>query len=66
MSAFGNLPRLVVTLAFLLLPVACEAEQATAKKQYPPPGRLVDVGGYRVHINCAGTGGPTGDCLNQS
>jgi pimeloyl-ACP methyl ester carboxylesterase len=23
------------------------------------PGRLVDVGGYKLHINCTGTGGPT-------
>src|SRR5437868_14963164 len=26
---------------------------------YPPPGKLVDVGGYRLHINCTGTGSPT-------
>src|SRR6266571_790135 len=25
---------------------------------YPPPGRLVDVGGYRLHIHCTGSGGP--------
>ncbi len=24
-----------------------------------PPGRLVDVGGYRVHLNCTGSGSPT-------
>lgn len=28
-------------------------------KLYPPPGRLVDVGGYRLHLNCTGAGGPT-------
>jgi pimeloyl-ACP methyl ester carboxylesterase len=26
---------------------------------YPPPGEMVDVGGYRVHLNCTGEGGPT-------
>lgn len=26
---------------------------------YPPPGRLLDVGGYRLHLNCTGAGGPT-------
>ena len=26
---------------------------------YPPPGRRIDVGGYRLHIQCAGEGGPT-------
>lgn len=24
----------------------------------PPPGRLVDVGGFRLHVNCAGEGSP--------
>ncbi len=26
---------------------------------YPPPGQMVDVGGYRLHIQCVGTGSPT-------
>lgn len=26
---------------------------------YPPPGKLIDVGGYQLHINCSGEGGPT-------
>src|SRR5512141_2281272 len=34
------------------------AEAADAKA-YPPPGQLVDVGGHRLHIHCAGTGSPT-------
>ncbi|HMQ29120.1 MAG TPA: alpha/beta hydrolase, partial [Chloroflexaceae bacterium] len=28
-------------------------------ERFPPPGRLVDVGGYSMHIHCVGTGGPT-------
>ena len=28
-------------------------------RKYPPPGKLVDVGGYRLHINCVGQGDPT-------
>jgi pimeloyl-ACP methyl ester carboxylesterase len=34
------------------------AEAADAKA-YPPPGHLVVVGNYRLHINCTGTGSPT-------
>ena len=34
------------------------AEAADARA-YPPPGKMVDVGGYRLHINCVGTGSPT-------
>jgi pimeloyl-ACP methyl ester carboxylesterase len=26
---------------------------------YPAPGKLVDIGGYQLHINCTGTGSPT-------
>ena len=26
---------------------------------YPPPGRLIDVDDYRLHLNCTGSGSPT-------
>ena len=34
---------------------------ATVNEQvrFPPPGRLVDVGGYRLHLRCEGQGSPT-------
>jgi pimeloyl-ACP methyl ester carboxylesterase len=34
---------------------------ATARdaRRFPPPGRLVDVGGYRLHAHCTGEGSPT-------
>src|SRR5262245_29637078 len=25
----------------------------------PPPGRLIDIGGRRLHLNCVGSGSPT-------
>jgi pimeloyl-ACP methyl ester carboxylesterase len=28
-------------------------------RRYPPPGQLIDVGGYRLHIQCVGAGSPT-------
>jgi len=28
-------------------------------QQFPPPGQLVDVGGYRLHLHCLGHGQPT-------
>jgi hypothetical protein len=30
-----------------------------AASLYPPPGKLVDVGGRRLHIYCTGSGSPT-------
>jgi pimeloyl-ACP methyl ester carboxylesterase len=26
---------------------------------YPPPGRLIDIGGRKLHLRCSGTGSPT-------
>jgi hypothetical protein len=32
--------------------------EARDRRRTPPPGRLVDVGGYRLHIMSAGQGTP--------
>ena len=47
-------------LGLLLLGALYESvSEASDRRAYPPPGRLVDVGGYRLHINCVDTGSPT-------
>lgn len=33
--------------------------RAQVEARYPAPGRLVDVGGYKLHIHCRGEGSPT-------
>jgi len=52
----------VVALALLLV-LAALVYQAIASaldaRRFPPPGKLVDAGGYRLHINSAGEGSPT-------
>lgn len=55
------LSRIVVLLLGLMLFGAIYESMAEVADQrsYPPPGRMVDVGGYRLHINCSGTGSPT-------
>jgi pimeloyl-ACP methyl ester carboxylesterase len=35
------------------------AAEAADVRAFPPPGRMVDVGGHRLHIDCVGTGSPT-------
>lgn len=52
--AFGLI--VVLGLAGAFYESASEAADARA---YPPPGQLLDIGGYRLHINCEGTGSPT-------
>jgi pimeloyl-ACP methyl ester carboxylesterase len=55
------LGRVVVLIVGLLLVgyIYEGITEAADAKAYPPPGQFVDVGGYRLHINCTGTGGPT-------
>jgi pimeloyl-ACP methyl ester carboxylesterase len=52
---------LVVTLTALAAAGASYQAIATAndRRTYPPPGQLVDVGGYKLHIDCIGEGSPT-------
>ena len=50
--------RLLLWLLFLL-PGLFVLPLAAASPGEPPPGRLVDVGGYRLHIFCQGEGSPT-------
>lgn len=55
---------LMTILALLLLAALAGAtyENVMASEdatRYPPPGRLVDVGGHRLHLHCMGEGSPT-------
>ena len=50
----------VVVLGLILVGAIYESVSEAADIQaYPPPGEMVDVGGYRLHINCTGEGSPT-------
>jgi pimeloyl-ACP methyl ester carboxylesterase len=54
----GRIFLVILVLVGITLLVAAKAK-ADLIAQYPPPGQLVDVGGYRLHINCQGSGSPT-------
>src|SRR5688572_9374766 len=45
-------------LAALLAPRAAAEPPAEAGRGPKPPGELVDLGGYRLHLHCAGRGTP--------
>lgn len=51
----------VVLVLILALAGIVYQALATAKDlhKYPPPGKLVDIGGYQLHIDCIGEGSPT-------
>lgn len=50
-------------LLLILLAVIGFTYERRARKheaeQFHPPGRLLDVGGYKLHLYCTGNGGPT-------
>ena len=48
----------VTMIMFLLLSMIAGGQQKDKKPTYSPPGKLVDVGGYRLHLNCTGKSGP--------
>ena len=34
--------------------IAAADAQDSSRAPFPPPGRLIDVGGWKLHLNCAG------------
>ena len=50
---------LLLSLLILSLPLAGVAKQKADQFPYAAPGSLVDLGGYRLHLNCSGRNGPT-------
>src|SRR6266705_57929 len=50
---------LIATALSCGLPIATSAQTTTPAQTAPQPlGKLVDVGGYRVHLYCTGSGSP--------
>jgi pimeloyl-ACP methyl ester carboxylesterase len=44
----------------LLVGVGYEARgRRAAAREFPPPGRLIDIGGRRIQLDCRGSGAPT-------
>ncbi|MBB2908670.1 pimeloyl-ACP methyl ester carboxylesterase [Rhizobium sp. RAS22] len=51
-------------VALVVLPLAVGSvyevlSRNWVKAKYPPPGRLIDVGGRNIHLDCRGQGSPT-------
>jgi len=45
---------LVLAIAIISASVSAQSDSAP-----PPPGKLIDLGGYKLHLNCTGSGSPT-------
>jgi pimeloyl-ACP methyl ester carboxylesterase len=52
----------LLSLSVLLLGTGALYQSLASRRDlrmHPAPGRMVDIGGYRLHLNCAGSGSPT-------
>jgi pimeloyl-ACP methyl ester carboxylesterase len=58
MTRCADLCRAIVTV-LLCISTAVHAQDSSDAPPYPPPGRLVDVGGWRLHLNCTGESAPS-------
>ena len=53
---------LLAVVALVLVAIAIEwLTERRERREYPPPGRLVDIGGYRLHLLDTGVGQPGTD-----
>ena len=50
---------LAISSLTIVLTTALSAKQAPSPQAYPPSGRMVDIGGRKLHLDCKGTGSPT-------
>lgn len=44
----------LAALLLILSPIAAQAQAASSSPPLPPPGRLIDLGGWRLHLHCTG------------
>jgi pimeloyl-ACP methyl ester carboxylesterase len=51
--------RLQLVLLILILSAGPIVAQEQSTHNYPPPGRMIDIGGRKLHLNCKGKGSPT-------
>ena len=64
-TLIGRIGRIMLVLVILLVLLAAGGllyqgiASTVDASRYPAPGKLIDVGGYRLHINCTGTGRTT-------
>jgi pimeloyl-ACP methyl ester carboxylesterase len=51
--------KIQITLLMALCLSGTFAQRPSLDPSYPPPGRLIDIGGRKIHLHCTGKGSPT-------
>ena len=59
LSAFGRRTAVVATIVLACVASAAHAQGDSTPPPFPAPGRLVDVGGWRLHLSCTGEARPS-------
>jgi hypothetical protein len=49
----------ILGLLAIVLAIVLARDRRPAARESPPPGRLIDIGGRKLHLYCTGTGSPT-------
>lgn len=52
---FSLLVALLLVIGLIYQTASTQADQ----RNFPPPGNLIDVGGFKMHLSCIGEGSPT-------
>ena len=55
----GKLAALILIFSVLAGATYQGVSTAIERREYPPPGVMVDVGGHQLHLYCSGAGAPT-------
>jgi pimeloyl-ACP methyl ester carboxylesterase len=50
---------LSIAVVIVALTTPARTQQKASPESYPPPGRLIDIGGRKLHWYCTGKGTPT-------
>jgi hypothetical protein len=53
-SAPAALAWVMALVSFALSATTVVTQDQATPPPFPPPGKLVDVGGWRLHLNCTG------------
>ena len=56
---FGGLIAVIAVMGLIFGPTWEQYERHQAALEFPAPGRLLNIGGRRIQIDCRGTGSPT-------
>lgn len=62
MTITVNFPMVALSISAILLLTGIfyqTVSETLDRRRYPPQGELVDIGGFRLHLNCIGQGTPT-------